>query len=129
MAVERKYERDIDILLAEEFSVNPEFAFWMGSKTLLGNEEAIVADVFVSKSDNLGESDLIVLFERVDGRRFALLHFPFRKARREVGGELRKIPPKLRLQGDGPISVMGGKADIRPKHQSSKSSSPGTLFV
>jgi len=73
VAVERKYERDIDLLLAEEFSVSGEFAGWIKSKTSLRNEAASVADVFVSKSDNLGESDLIVLYETEAKRRFALL--------------------------------------------------------
>ena len=73
MAVERKYERDIDLLLAEEFSVNPEFARWVKDKTALRDQHAHVADVFVSKSDNLGESDLIVLYERNDASRFALM--------------------------------------------------------
>jgi hypothetical protein len=73
MAVERKYERDIDLLLAEEFSVNTDFADWIKSKTALGRRLATVADVFVSKSDNLGESDLIVLYEQPDTSRFALM--------------------------------------------------------
>jgi hypothetical protein len=73
MAVERKYERDIDLLLAEEFSVNPEFAAWFGCKTGLGDEGARVVDIFVSKSDDLGESDLIVLYEQSEGARFALM--------------------------------------------------------
>jgi hypothetical protein len=73
MAVERKYERDIDLLLAEEFSVNAEFAEWMKTKTAMARSEARVADVLVSKSDNLGESDLIVVYEYADGGKFALM--------------------------------------------------------
>jgi hypothetical protein len=73
MAVERKYERDIDVLLAEEFSVSPEFARWFLSKSKFGSIPAQVFDVFVSKSDNLGESDLVVVYDLCDGKRIALL--------------------------------------------------------
>jgi hypothetical protein len=73
LAVERKYERDIDLLLAEEFSVNADFAEWVKTKTSIHDKTARVADVFVSKSDNLGESDLIVLYEIESERRFALM--------------------------------------------------------
>lgn len=73
MPVMRKYERDIDLLLAEEFSVCPAFADWFKSKTKFAAEEAVIADVHVSKSDNLGESDLIALFKRIDGKCFALM--------------------------------------------------------
>lgn len=73
MAVERKYERDIDLLLAEELAVNPAFGVWLRSKTKFVGQTAEVADVFVSKADNLGESDLIALYESADGSRFALM--------------------------------------------------------
>jgi hypothetical protein len=73
MAVERKYERDIDLLLAEEFSVNPEFADWVKSRTKFFGHSANVTDVFVSKADNLGESDLIVIYSGKDGQRFAVM--------------------------------------------------------
>ena len=33
MPIERKYERDIDLLLAEEFSVSPAFSSWFVSLT------------------------------------------------------------------------------------------------
>ena len=73
MAVQRKYERDIDLLLAEEFSVSPTFATWfLGQTTKFKGVSAQVVDVFVSKSDNTGESDLVVLFETDGGDRFAL---------------------------------------------------------
>lgn len=72
MAVERKYERDIDVLLAEEFCVNQKFASWFLRQTKFAERPAEVVDVFVSKADNLGESDLIVLFEDRAGK-FALL--------------------------------------------------------
>ena len=73
MAVERKYERDIDLLLAEEFTVNPALAAWFRSKTKFANIAATIADVFVSKSTNLGESDLIALYGGPGEQRFALL--------------------------------------------------------
>jgi hypothetical protein len=70
----RFYERDIDILLAEELQVSPAFANWFLSATKCADCEAgKVLEVAVSKSDNLGESDLVVLFESVDTTsRFAL---------------------------------------------------------
>lgn len=73
MAVERRYERDIDLLLAEEFSVNPAFASWFVSLTKFAEREAEVVEVHVSKADTLGESDLIVVFESTNRGRFALL--------------------------------------------------------
>jgi hypothetical protein len=74
MAVERKYERDIDLLLAEEFSVSPLFATWFLTQTKLFKDvQADVHDVYVSRSDATGESDLVVVFERTGGdSRFAL---------------------------------------------------------
>jgi hypothetical protein len=72
MAVERKYERDIDLLLAEEFCVSPGFADWFLSRTSFRGIAATVLDVFVSQSDTDGESDLVVLFEKDDSSRFAL---------------------------------------------------------
>ena len=73
MAVERKYERDIDILLAEEFTVSPDFTQWFLSQTRFANhQDAKLDDVFVSQSDNSGESDLVVLFSQPDGNRFAI---------------------------------------------------------
>jgi hypothetical protein len=73
VAIERKYERDVDILLAEEFSVNAAFADWFRSQTKYKTSIARVVDVFVSKRDNLGESDLIVIYEIEGGNRVALL--------------------------------------------------------
>ena len=74
MAVERKYERDIDLLLAEEFEVSPPFASWfLGRTKKFAGVHANVSKVWVSKSDNTGESDLVVLFEELgNDRRFAL---------------------------------------------------------
>ena len=72
MAVQRKYERDIDILLAEEFEVSSSFADWFKSNTKFSAAAAQVVEVFVSQSNNLGESDLIIIFERDQGDRFAL---------------------------------------------------------
>ena len=74
MAVERKYERDIDILLAEEFSVSAEFAEWFLLQSRFAGIEAKVSDVFVSRSDSTGESDLIVVYEQSsDKKRIALM--------------------------------------------------------
>jgi hypothetical protein len=74
MAVDRKYERDIDLLLAEEFEVSPLFASWfLGRTKKFAGVPANVLKVWVSKSDRNGESDLVVLFEGVgNDRRFAL---------------------------------------------------------
>jgi hypothetical protein len=74
MPVERKYERDIDLLLAEEFSVSPAFATWFLNQTSsFSGVPAEVVDVYVSRSDTTGESDLVVIFEKQDGdSRFAL---------------------------------------------------------
>jgi hypothetical protein len=73
MVVERKYERDVDLLLAEEFAVNPTFAERFKAETKFNGRTATVADFWVSKSNNLGESDLIVIYQTEDGQRFALL--------------------------------------------------------
>jgi hypothetical protein len=75
MAVERKYERDIDLLLAEEFAVSSPFAKWFLQRTKkFRDQDANVLDVYVSKSDATGESDLVVVFEKQAGEsRFALL--------------------------------------------------------
>jgi hypothetical protein len=74
MAIERKYERDIDLLLAEEFSVSPLFSTWFLTQTKYFKDiQAAVHDVYVSRSDTTGESDLVVIFERAGGdSRFAL---------------------------------------------------------
>jgi hypothetical protein len=73
MAIERRYERDVDLLLAEEFAVNPAFADRFKAVTKFAHETATFVDLWVSKSDNLGESDLIVIYQTEDGERFALL--------------------------------------------------------
>lgn len=74
MAVERKYERDIDILLAEEFTVSSGFAAWFWRHTRFAETDAKVSDVFVSRRDSTGESDLIILYESLQGsKRFALM--------------------------------------------------------
>jgi hypothetical protein len=73
MAVERKYERDIDILLAEEFAVSPAFASWFLSQSKFSDKAGTVVNVFVSKADNLGESDLVVTYKLDDGTHVGLL--------------------------------------------------------
>jgi hypothetical protein len=74
MSVERKYERDVDLLLAEEFSVSPKFANWFLGKTSgFRNADARVLDVYVSRSDITGESDLVVVYQQSgNDERFAL---------------------------------------------------------
>lgn len=74
MVVQRKYERDIDLLLAEEFSVTPGFANWFLEKTSkIDHAGAAVADVAVSASDAAGESDLVVIYKVAEGPSLALL--------------------------------------------------------
>lgn len=73
MPVERLYERDVDLLLAEEFDVNPAFAEHFKSLTKFAGESAVVVRCWVSKSNNLGESDLEVSYRRSDDSCFALL--------------------------------------------------------
>lgn len=73
MPVERIYERDVDLLVAEEFDVNPAFADHFKSLTKFAGESAVVSECWVSKSNNLGESDLEVVYQRDDGSRFALM--------------------------------------------------------
>jgi hypothetical protein len=52
MAIERKYERDVDVLLAEEFEVSPSFAVWfLGRIDKFAQVEARVLEVAVLKSD------------------------------------------------------------------------------
>ncbi len=74
LTIARKYERDIDLLLAEEFAVSPSFATWFLEQThAFKGLQARVIDVGVSRSDTTGESDLVVIFEDQDScRRFAL---------------------------------------------------------
>jgi len=70
----RIYERDVDIILAEEFYSSASFASWFLSFTKLFCETtAEVTEVDVSLSDERGESDLVIVFERPDKTRFALL--------------------------------------------------------
>ncbi len=74
MTVERKYERDIDLLLAEEFAVSPLFAAWFLGQTKFAGLHAFVLDAYVSKADATGESDLVVVYETPGGdQRVALL--------------------------------------------------------
>ncbi|HYA17254.1 MAG TPA: hypothetical protein VEF06_07300 [Bryobacteraceae bacterium] len=74
MAIDRKYERDVDLLLAEEFTVSPPFVRWFLDQTRsFRGLQAEVEDVFTSRSDVTGESDLVVIFRRHDdGSRFAV---------------------------------------------------------
>jgi len=100
MAVEttigRKYERDIDLLLAEEFAVSPEFASWFLGQTRFAGADVGVLYVFVSLSDVTGESDLVVVFQQIGGERRVALHIedkidaplqPQQEARYRLRGE------------------------------------------
>ena len=73
MPIERKYERDVDCLLAEEFVTNPVFAEAVKGLTKFAAIPAKVMDFWVSKGNNLGESDLIVVYLSDENERFALL--------------------------------------------------------
>lgn len=74
MAVARKYERDIDLVLAEEFAVSLNFSSWfLGHTKKFSSRLSKVVDVYVSRTDLTGESDLVVVFESESGEsRFAL---------------------------------------------------------
>jgi hypothetical protein len=76
MPVVRVSERDVDLILAEEFSVSQPFAHWfLGQLGLADVSDVRVLDATVSKvHHNLGESDLEVVFERTKSKkRFAIL--------------------------------------------------------
>jgi hypothetical protein len=74
MPINRKYERDIDLFLAEEFSSSAAFSKWFLDQTPLAGRDAKVEDVFVGSADSNGESDLVVFFRSaVDEIKFALL--------------------------------------------------------
>jgi hypothetical protein len=74
MTIGRKYERDIDLLLAEEFMVSKQFADWFLGKTKFRGLRANVNDVFVSKSDATGETDLLVMYMREEDSRPIAIH-------------------------------------------------------
>jgi hypothetical protein len=70
----RIYERDVDVVLAEEFYANDQFANWALSQSKsFSLDDTKVVEVSVSLSDRDGESDLVVVFERINGGRIALL--------------------------------------------------------
>jgi hypothetical protein len=73
MATIRKYERDIDLLLAEEFVVSPGFANWFVSRTKFSGRPFETVEVAVSRSDASGETDLEVRFVEGAADAFALL--------------------------------------------------------
>ena len=75
MAIDRKYERDIDLMLAEEFAASPPFVQWFLDQTKsFKSTTAAVEDVFTSRSDVTGESDLVVILRRTDDRAVFALH-------------------------------------------------------
>jgi hypothetical protein len=71
----RIYERDVDIVLAEEFYANAEFAAWILSKikSFANHVNSRVIEVQVSLSDQSGESDLVIVFENSDKSKIAVL--------------------------------------------------------
>ncbi len=73
MTIERKYERDVDLLLAEEFDVNPAFAERFKGFSKFADRSARVVNVWVSRSNELGESDLVIVYQCADGECVALL--------------------------------------------------------
>jgi PD-(D/E)XK nuclease superfamily len=70
----RIYERDVDVILAEEFYANSAFARWIlkRSKSFTA-ASAEVIEVQISLADDNGESDLVVTLENEDNSRIALL--------------------------------------------------------
>jgi hypothetical protein len=73
MATFRKYERDIDLLIAEEFVVSPGFAKWFVSGTKFAGRPYETVEVSVSRSDVSGETDLEVRFVEAAADAFVLL--------------------------------------------------------
>ena len=67
-------ERDIDLLVMEELSVSNEFREWLSSRVFGEPIYQAKIGVWHSVADSqLGESDLLFLFEAVDGPRTAIL--------------------------------------------------------
>lgn len=61
--IEAVTERDMDLLLLEEFSISAEFGTWFYNKTISNSESPIVVGAWHSVTDQkYGESDLIVLY-------------------------------------------------------------------
>ena len=70
----RIYERDVDLILAEEFYANPQFVAWVLDQTR--SNRGIVANVVevqVSLAEDQRESDLVVTLEKNDKTRIGLL--------------------------------------------------------
>ncbi|MEO8218141.1 MAG: hypothetical protein ABI718_13765 [Acidobacteriota bacterium] len=65
-------ERDIDLLLLEEFRSNPEFATWFTSEAL-DIKPGLCSGALKSVTDTWGESDLEVEFRDSSGRTTRLL--------------------------------------------------------
>lgn len=73
MKISRKLERDVDLLLAEEFEVSQAFSRWFVDRTKFAGRSWHAVAVHVSRSDNQGETDLEVTFKEHGGGAFALL--------------------------------------------------------
>ncbi len=66
-------ERDIDLLILEEWNVNKGFCEWLVNKIVRWPFEIVVAKAYHSvMQDNLGETDLFLEFETGDGK-YAIL--------------------------------------------------------
>ncbi len=67
-------ERDIDLLLLEEFHGDPRFALWFCRQVLgQGITDSGFAGAWHSVSDSTGESDLLVIYMQPDGKKLAIL--------------------------------------------------------
>ena len=67
-------ERDIDLLVLEEFSVSIEFCEWFSTRIFGEPTYQSTIGVWHSVTDaKFGESDLIFLFENIEGARISIL--------------------------------------------------------
>jgi hypothetical protein len=97
-AIGRKYERDIDMLLAEEFATSPRFTNWFLGKTKkFKSLEGIVSEVYISKSDSMGESDLIVILLKTRSMHHSNLN---------KKNAIKFEPKKEHRKGNTPISKL-----------------------
>jgi len=73
MDLDRAYERDVDLLLAEEFEVNEAFADAVIGHTRFAGRRLRVIETSVSLATPAGESDLVVVLADSAGERVGLL--------------------------------------------------------
>ncbi|WP_018168736.1 hypothetical protein [Thioalkalivibrio sp. ALMg9] len=93
-------ERDVDLLLLEEFIASPAFGNWFVELGLnLSLDVGACIDAQRSVTDSTGESDLEVTFAATDGRRSRLL------VENKVGAGLQpRQAERYRLRGDRYVS-------------------------